>query len=118
MGDFQLDLFIGGGPSARSFRIDLPPFTLVAATTRSGLITTPLRERFGIPLRLEFYDTEELTGIVRRGARCRRSEEHTSELQSLMRISYAVFRLKKKTRRDNTQRTNTPTPSPHRNTIT
>ena len=69
MEDFQLDLIIGEGPSARSIRIDLPPFTLVAATTRSGLITTPLRERFGIPLRLEFYDTEELTGIVRRGAR-------------------------------------------------
>ncbi len=69
MEDFQLDLIIGEGPSARSIRIDLPPFTLVAATTRSGLITTPLRERFGIPLRLEFYDTEELGGIVRRGAR-------------------------------------------------
>ena len=69
MEDFQLYLIIGEGPSARSIRIDLPPFTLVAATTRSGLITTPLRERFGIPLRLEFYDTEELGGIVRRGAR-------------------------------------------------
>ena len=69
MEDYQLDLIIGEGPSARSIRIDLPPFTLVAATTRSGLITTPLRERFGIPLRLEFYDTEELTSIVRRGAR-------------------------------------------------
>ena len=69
MEDFQLDLIIGEGPSARSIRIDLPPFTLVAATTRSGLITRPLRERFGIPLRLEFYSPEELTGIVRRGAR-------------------------------------------------
>jgi len=55
MEDFQLDLIIGEGPAARSVRIDLPPFTLVGATTRSGLITTPLRERFGIPLRLEFY---------------------------------------------------------------
>ncbi len=68
MEDFQLDLVIGEGPAARSIRIDLPPFTLVGATTRSGLITTPLRERFGIPLRLDFYSAEELEGIVRRGA--------------------------------------------------
>ena len=68
MEDRQLDLIIGEGPSARSVRIDLPPFTLVAATTRSGLITRPLRERFGIPLRLEFYKPEELAGIVMRGA--------------------------------------------------
>jgi Holliday junction DNA helicase RuvB len=69
MEDFQLDLIIGEGPAARSVRIDLPPFTLVGATTRSGLITTPLRERFGIPLRLEFYQSEELQQIVERGAR-------------------------------------------------
>ena len=68
MEDFQLDLVIGEGPAARSVRIDLPPFTLVGATTRSGLITTPLRERFGIPLRLEFYTPEELRLIVQRGA--------------------------------------------------
>ncbi|MFZ5792804.1 MAG: Holliday junction branch migration DNA helicase RuvB [Pseudomonadota bacterium] len=68
MEDQQLDLIIGEGPAARSVRIDLPPFTLVGATTRSGLITTPLRERFGIPLRLQFYTTEELERIVRRGA--------------------------------------------------
>ncbi|RDD61839.1 Holliday junction branch migration DNA helicase RuvB, partial [Ferruginivarius sediminum] len=68
MEDFQLDLIIGEGPAARSVRIDLPQFTLVGATTRSGLITTPLRERFGIPLRLEFYRPEELERIVRRGA--------------------------------------------------
>lgn len=68
MEDFQLDLIIGEGPAARSVRIDLPPFTLVGATTRSGLITTPLRERFGIPLRLNFYEPEELELIVRRGA--------------------------------------------------
>lgn len=67
MEDFQLDLIIGEGPAARSVRIDLPPFTLVGATTRSGLITTPLRERFGIPLRLEFYTAQELERIVRRG---------------------------------------------------
>ena len=69
MEDFQLDLIIGEGPAARAIRIDLPPFTLVAATTRAGLVTTPLRERFGIPLRLQFYTVEELTGIVARGAR-------------------------------------------------
>ncbi|NVJ96589.1 MAG: Holliday junction branch migration DNA helicase RuvB [Alphaproteobacteria bacterium] len=69
MEDFQLDLIIGEGPAARSVRIDLPPFTLVGATTRSGLITKPLRDRFGIPTRLEFYSTEELTEVVRRGAR-------------------------------------------------
>lgn len=66
--DFQLDLMIGEGPAARSVRIDLNPFTLVGATTRSGLITTPLRERFGIPLRLTFYEPEELTQILQRNA--------------------------------------------------
>jgi Holliday junction DNA helicase RuvB len=60
MEDFQLDLIIGEGPAARSVRIDLPPFTLIGATTRSGLITRPLRERFGIPLRLVFYEPSEL----------------------------------------------------------
>eukprot|EP00003_Mantamonas_plastica_P009747 TRINITY_DN19105_c0_g1_i1.p1 TRINITY_DN19105_c0_g1~~TRINITY_DN19105_c0_g1_i1.p1 ORF type:complete len:304 (-),score=34.06 TRINITY_DN19105_c0_g1_i1:111-1022(-) len=69
MEDFQLDLIIGEGPAARSVRIDLPPFTLVGATTRSGLLTTPLRDRFGIPLRLRFYEPEELVSIVARGAR-------------------------------------------------
>ncbi len=69
MEDFQLDLIIGEGPSARSIRIDLPPFTLVGATTRSGLITTPLRERFGIPLRLNFYNEDDLCKVVERGAR-------------------------------------------------
>ena len=69
MEDFQLDLVIGEGPGARSIRIDLPHFTLVGATTRSGLITRPLRERFGIPLRLVFYEPGELALIVARGAR-------------------------------------------------
>ncbi len=69
MEDFQLDLIIGEGPSARSVRIDLQPFTLVGATTRSGMLSTPLRERFGIPLRLDFYSPEELKSIVLRGAR-------------------------------------------------
>lgn len=68
MEDFQLDLIIGEGPSARSVRIDLQPFTLVGATTRSGMLSTPLRERFGIPLRLDFYSPEELEKIVTRGA--------------------------------------------------
>ena len=67
--DFQLDLVIGEGPAARSVKIDLQPFTLVGATTRSGLITTPLRDRFGIPLRLSFYDVDELQGIISRNAR-------------------------------------------------
>ncbi len=69
MEDFQLDLIIGEGPAARSVRIDLPPFTLIGATTRSGLISTPLRERFGIPMRLSFYEPAELEQIVNRGAR-------------------------------------------------
>ncbi|HUH84803.1 MAG TPA: Holliday junction branch migration DNA helicase RuvB [Stellaceae bacterium] len=74
MEDFQLDLIIGEGPAARSVRIDLPPFTLVGATTRSGLITRPLRERFGIPLRLVFYEPAELERIVSRGARVLKME--------------------------------------------
>lgn len=69
MEDFELDLVIGEGPSARSVKIALSPFTLVGATTRSGLITTPLRDRFGIPIRLNFYSPEELVSIVERGAR-------------------------------------------------
>jgi Holliday junction DNA helicase RuvB len=69
MEDFQLDLIIGEGPAARSIRIDLAQFTLVGATTRSGLISRPLRERFGIPLRLVFYEAAELEQIVSRGAR-------------------------------------------------
>ena len=69
MEDFQLDLIIGEGPAARSVRIDLSPFTLVGATTRSGLLATPLRDRFGIPLRLIFYTPEELQSIVSRGAK-------------------------------------------------
>ncbi len=69
MEDFQLDLIIGEGPAARSVRIDLPPFTLVGATTRAGLITTPLRERFGIPLHMNFYNQDELSEIILRAAR-------------------------------------------------
>ncbi len=69
MEDFQLDLIIGEGPAARSVRIDLAKFTLVGATTRTGLLTTPLRDRFGIPVRLNYYTESELEDIVRRGAR-------------------------------------------------
>ena len=69
MEDFQLDLIIGEGPAARSVRIDLAKFTLVGATTRAGLLTTPLRDRFGIPIRLNFYTIEELESVVTRGAR-------------------------------------------------
>jgi Holliday junction DNA helicase RuvB len=69
MEDFQLDLIIGEGPAARSVKIDLAKFTLIGATTRAGLLTTPLRDRFGIPIRLNFYTVEELETIVKRGAR-------------------------------------------------
>ncbi len=69
MEDFQLDLIIGEGPAARSVRIDLAHFTLVGATTRTGLLTTPLRDRFGIPVRLNFYNEDDLEKIVHRGAR-------------------------------------------------
>ncbi|MBK1635580.1 Holliday junction branch migration DNA helicase RuvB [Rhodovulum adriaticum] len=69
MEDFELDLVIGEGPAARTVRIELQPFTLVGATTRLGLLTTPLRDRFGIPVRLQFYTAEELERIVARGAR-------------------------------------------------
>ncbi len=68
MEDFQLDIMIGEGPAARSIKIDLPPFTLIGATTRAGLLTAPLRDRFGIVQRLEFYSAAELTRIVRRAA--------------------------------------------------
>lgn len=69
MEDFQIDIMIGEGPAARSIKLDLPPFTLVGATTRAGLLTSPLRDRFGIVQRLEFYTREELASIVRRSAR-------------------------------------------------
>ncbi|WP_444928450.1 Holliday junction branch migration DNA helicase RuvB [Microbulbifer sp. SSSA002] len=68
MEDYQLDIMIGEGPAARSIKLDLPPFTLVGATTRAGLLTSPLRDRFGIVQRLEFYSVEDLTSIVRRSA--------------------------------------------------
>ncbi|MDP2708036.1 MAG: Holliday junction branch migration DNA helicase RuvB, partial [Burkholderiales bacterium] len=67
--DFQIDIMIGEGPAARSVKLDLPPFTLIGATTRAGMLTNPLRDRFGIVARLEFYSVEELTRIVQRSAR-------------------------------------------------
>lgn len=69
MEDFQIDIMIGEGPAARSIKLDLPPFTLVGATTRAGLLTSPLRDRFGIVQRLQFYEAEELTQIVARSAK-------------------------------------------------
>jgi Holliday junction DNA helicase RuvB len=69
MEDYQIDIVLGQGPAARTLRLDLEPFTLIGATTRTGLLTTPLRDRFGITQRLEYYDTEELTDVVRRSAR-------------------------------------------------
>lgn len=70
MEDYQLDIMIGEGPAARSIKLDLPPFTLVGATTRAGSLTSPLRDRFGIVQRLEFYSVEDLTAIVTRSASC------------------------------------------------
>lgn len=70
MEDYQLDIMIGEGPAARSIKLDLPPFTLVGATTRAGSLTSPLRDRFGIVQRLEFYRVEDLTSIVSRSANC------------------------------------------------
>ena len=83
MEDFQLDLIIGEGPAARSVKIDLAKFTLVGATTRAGLLTTPLRDRFGIPIRMNFYNVVELQSIVARGARvmnCPMSEDGANEI--------------------------------------
>src|SRR3989475_7043940 len=67
--DYQIDIMIGEGPSARSIKLDLPPFTLVGATTRAGMLTNPLRDRFGIVARLEFYSESEIAAIVTRSAR-------------------------------------------------
>jgi Holliday junction DNA helicase RuvB len=69
MEDYQIDIMIGEGPAARSVKLDLPPFTLIGATTRAGMLTNPLRDRFGIVNRLEFYSAEELASIVRRSSR-------------------------------------------------
>ncbi len=93
MEDFKLDLIIGEGPAARSIQIDLPPFTLVAATTRTGLITSPLRDRFGIPLRLKFYAPEDLEKIVARAARLLKMEMTAGALQEIAKRSRGTPRI-------------------------
>ncbi len=93
MEDRKLDLIIGEGPAARSVQIDLPPFTLVGATTRSGLLTTPLRDRFGIPLRLEFYEPDELTLIIKRTARLLDMPLHEEGAQEIARRSRGTPRI-------------------------
>src|SRR5688500_4355573 len=97
--DFQIDIMIGEGPAARSIKIDLPPFTLVGATTRAGMLTNPLRDRFGIVARLEFYSAEELAAIVRRPARlltAQRTEEGPREIahrsRGTPRVANRLFR--------------------------
>ncbi|MBX9697750.1 MAG: Holliday junction branch migration DNA helicase RuvB [Alphaproteobacteria bacterium] len=93
MEDFKLDLIIGEGPSARSIRIDLPPFTLVAATTRTGLMTSPLRDRFGIPLRLEYYTPAELEQIVARGAHLLKMSLSREGIQEIAKRSRGTPRI-------------------------
>jgi Holliday junction DNA helicase RuvB len=91
--DFELDLVIGEGPAARTVRIELQPFTLVGATTRLGLLTTPLRDRFGIPTRLEFYTVEELTRIVARGARLLKIEAASDGVAEIARRARGTPRI-------------------------
>jgi len=93
MEDFQLDIVIGEGPAARSVRIDLPPFTLIGATTRSGLLSTPLRDRFGIPMHLSFYDTDDLQKIVERGARLLNVEMTTAGAHEIAKRSRGTPRI-------------------------
>ncbi|MBA2777380.1 Holliday junction branch migration DNA helicase RuvB [Billgrantia kenyensis] len=93
MEDFQLDIVIGEGPAARSIKLDLPPFTLVGATTRAGLLTSPLRDRFGIVQRLEFYDIEELTEIVARSARLLAVESDREGAREVARRSRGTPRI-------------------------
>ena len=91
--DFALDLVIGEGPAARTVRIDLQPFTLVGATTRLGLLTTPLRDRFGIPTRLEFYTVDELHEIVTRGARLLNIPAHPDGCREIARRARGTPRI-------------------------
>ena len=93
MEDYALDLVIGEGPAARTVRIELPPFTLVGATTRLGLLTTPLRDRFGIPTRLEFYTVEELVSIVTRAARLLKAEASPEGAQEIARRARGTPRI-------------------------
>lgn len=91
--DFELDLVIGEGPAARTVRIELQPFTLVGATTRLGLLTTPLRDRFGIPVRLQFYTVDELHQIVARGARLLDIAAEDSGIQEIARRARGTPRI-------------------------
>ncbi|HSH48512.1 MAG TPA: Holliday junction branch migration DNA helicase RuvB [Halomonas sp.] len=93
MEDFQLDIVIGEGPAARSIKLDLPPFTLVGATTRAGLLTSPLRDRFGIVQRLEFYSTDDLTEIVGRSARLLKVESDREGAYEIARRSRGTPRI-------------------------
>ncbi|MBS9715874.1 Holliday junction branch migration DNA helicase RuvB [Pseudohalocynthiibacter aestuariivivens] len=91
--DFELDLVIGEGPAARTVRIELQPFTLVGATTRLGLLTTPLRDRFGIPIRLQFYSVDELHEIVSRGARLMGIPAETDGIREIARRARGTPRI-------------------------
>ncbi len=93
MEDYQLDIMIGDGPAARSIKLDLPPFTLVGATTRAGLLTSPLRDRFGIVQRLEYYSAEDLTTIVRRSAQILAIETDPSGAAEIARRSRGTPRI-------------------------
>ncbi|MBC7246593.1 MAG: Holliday junction branch migration DNA helicase RuvB [Actinobacteria bacterium] len=93
MEDFQLDIVIGKGPAARSIRLDLPPFTLVGATTRSGLLTSPLRDRFGVQCRLDYYDVRELKAIIMRSARILEVEIDEEGAHELARRSRGTPRI-------------------------
>ena len=93
MEDYQLDIMIGEGPAARSIKLELPPFTLVGATTRAGLLTSPLRDRFGIVQRLEFYTVEELTSIVIRSAKVLGIELEQSGAKEIARRSRGTPRI-------------------------
>lgn len=93
MEDFQLDIMIGEGPAARSIKLDIPPFTLVGATTRAGLLTSPLRDRFGIVQRLEFYNIEDLTHIVSRSARLLGLDANTEGAAEIARRSRGTPRI-------------------------
>ncbi len=93
MEDYQIDIMIGEGPAARSIKLDLPPFTLIGATTRAGLLTSPLRDRFGIVQRLEFYTPEELTRIVMRSARLLKMEMAEDGAREIARRSRGTPRI-------------------------
>jgi Holliday junction DNA helicase RuvB len=93
MEDYQLDIVIGEGPAARSIKLDLPPFTLIGATTRAGLLTSPLRDRFGIVLRLEFYGHDELARIVERSAKILAVDAQPDGVQAIARRSRGTPRI-------------------------